>query len=122
MVYQSAAAVGRRFVSDAEATRDDILFLAEALMKSGEATAAKVVLEKARLKHPDDVKLRILIGRGKHIRNGRSKNENTYVRRAPEVLAGSRELNGGRKSADWELRPPLCGNAANVQKGDIRQR
>jgi tetratricopeptide (TPR) repeat protein len=57
-LYQSAAEIGRDFVDNEQANQDDVLFLAEALLKAKQADAAVLVLEKSRLQYPADNRMR----------------------------------------------------------------
>jgi len=58
-LYNQAAAVGSEFIRAAERSTDDILFLAEALIRSGQEKKAIPVLEGARLEFPDEVRFTV---------------------------------------------------------------
>ena len=58
-LYSRAAEVGSEFLQSAEKSADDVLFLAEALLRSGQSKKAIPVLEKARLEFPQEVRFTV---------------------------------------------------------------
>ena len=58
-LYQAAAEVGRSLLAHKTRTIDDMLFVAEALLKSEQGKLAVPILEAALLEHPHDNRLRI---------------------------------------------------------------
>ncbi|MEE2757416.1 MAG: hypothetical protein VYA30_12245 [Myxococcota bacterium] len=104
-LYQSAADVGLNFVKAADSTADDVLFLAEALLKAKESKSAIRVLEKAMLTYPDDNRIKAQaahawLSAGYPVTAARqflnaSEKEEKYARDAAEIY---RELGSGHKA------------------------
>ena len=57
-LYQTASEVGEELLSGENTSPDDILFLAEALLRAGAAKTAVLTLEGAQLAHPDDNRIK----------------------------------------------------------------